>query len=67
MHETACAGTFKLRAGTFLDAGTVEGRDGAVIGTVGAAGAVAWGVDFAFCAGTRGNREDETVGPDFRF
>lgn len=80
MNETACAGALgvgacgctgaveTLGAGAFLGAGTVEGRDGAATGAVGAAGAGAWGAGFPFCAGTRRNREDdETVGSDFRF
>ena len=79
MNETGCAGTFgvgacgctfaveTLGAGAFLGTGTVEGRDGAATGAVGAAGAVAWDADFAFCAGTRRNREDEAVGSDFKF
>jgi hypothetical protein len=79
MNETACAGTLGVGAcgctcavetlgvGGFLGAGTVEGRVGAAIGAVGAAGAAAWGAGFAFCAGTRRNREDGTVGSDFRF
>ena len=79
INETACAGTLGVGAcgctcavetfgaGAFLGAGTVEGRDGAATGAVGAAGVTAWGADFAFCAGTRRNREDEAVGSDFRF
>ena len=63
-----CTGAVEtLGAGAFLGAGAVEGRDGAVTGAAGVAGVAAWGADFAFCAGTRRNREDEAAGSDFRF
>ena len=79
INETDCAGVLgvgacgctceveTLGAGVFLGAGTVEGRGGAATGAVGTVGAGAWGADFAFCAGTRRNRDDEAVGSDFRF
>jgi len=79
MNETVCAGSLgvgacgctcavkTLGAGAFLGAGTVEGRAGAAIGAAGVAGAAAWGADFAFCAGTRRNREEETAGSGFGF
>ena len=55
-----------LEAEVFLGADAVEGRVGAAIGVAGAAGAAVWGIGFAFCAGTRSNRE-EAAGSDFGF
>ena len=73
INETVCDGSLgvgacgctcvveTLGAGVFLGAGTVEGRTGAATCVAGAAGAAAWDVGFAFCGGTRRNREEETV------